>query len=181
MSRQLQPNETTLIAKQTAEICDAVKEAIAAEDQAKGAVAHLIRTKIVAGQMLAQKRDSMEHGDWTEWCESVLPISYATANRWIGLAKFAQTHGADLDDAKSVRHAYVLAGLLPEAQSGSGGGSSQSDDAYLTDLVRTHTRLSAQLAKRPLVQWPADQLRILRDRLKPLVDLYVELNATATA
>jgi hypothetical protein len=175
---KLQP-EMEIIEANTAKICDAVKEALTAEDQAKGAVHYLIRTKIIAGQMLEKRREATKHGEWVKWCENVLPISWDTANRWIGLAKFAKAHGAELDDAKSVRHAYVLAGLLPESQSGSGGGSPQSEDAYLTDLLRTDTRLRAHLAKRPLIEWAVDEVRMLRERLKPLVELYVELNATA--
>ena len=170
-----------LLEPQTVKICEAVTAAIAAEDQAKAAVHYLIRTKIIAGQLLATRRESAKHGEWVAWCDNVLPISYDTANRWIGLFLFIKTRGEQaLDDAKSVRQAYVLAGLLPESQGGTGsGGSSQSEDAYLTDLVRTNTRLSAQLAKHPLKDWPTDALRSLRERLKPLVELYVEVQAIA--
>jgi hypothetical protein len=181
LSDQQQPNELQIIEPEMAKVCDAVQEAIAAEHQAMAAIHHLIRTKIIAGELLAAKRESAKRGDWVAWCDNVLPISYDTANRWIGLFLFIKTRGEHaLDDAKTVRQAYVLAGLLPESQGGtSGGGSSASEDAYLTDLVRTNTRLSAQVAKRPLAQWPVDQLRSLRERLKPLVELYVEVQAIA--
>lgn len=180
LSHPQQPNELEIITAATAQICEAVKAAIDAESSAKAAVEHVIRTKVIAGQMLEAKRTEAVRGGWVAWCDNVLPISYETANRWIGLYLFIRTRGEHaLDDAKSVRQAYVLAGLLPEAQGGSGGGGSGSEDAYLTDLVRTNTRLSAQLAKRPLSQWPLDQLRSLRERLKPLVELYVEVQAIA--
>lgn len=174
-----QQPEMEIISANTAALCDACKAALDAEDQAKSAVQYLIRTKIIAGQMLEAKKEGMERGDWTEFCKNVLPISHDTASRWINLFKFVRLHGEDaLDDAKSVRQAYVLAGLLPESQGGSAGGSPTAD-AYLTDLVRTDTRLKAQLAKRPLSEWARDELRTLRERLKPLVELYVEVNAIA--
>jgi hypothetical protein len=177
---QQQRPETQVIDKNTGSIIDAVQEVLRAEDSAKAAVQDLITLKIRAGQMLIAKREELEHGDWMPWCAEQLPISYETANRWIGLFNFARKNPDALDDAKSVRQAYVLAGLLPESQGGNGsGGSSQSPDAYLTLLVRGATHLSAEIAKRPLIEWPDQDRCALRDRLKPYVDLYVELNATA--
>lgn len=166
-----------LIPENVLKIREAIERAEGSMDVAKGAVQVAIRDRVMAGKLLLIEREKNEYGEWQKWLAHYLPdFSYETASRWMKLARFAETRGADLEDAASVRQAYVLAGLLPEPQS-STAPAAEAHESYLTHLVRSATHLSAQLSQRPITDWPLEERRILRDRLAPLVQVYEQLTA----
>ncbi|MEQ1862776.1 MAG: DUF3102 domain-containing protein [Chthoniobacteraceae bacterium] len=161
------------------ELRGAVREALECRDQAMAFVHRSLQAVVRAGALLNKAKGELEHGEFITWVEdNVQEITHATATRWMKLALFAETHGEQLDEAATVRQAYILAGILPEPESSSGGGGAASGgDAYLTYLVRSATHISARLSQKPITDWPAEDRRILRDRLAPLVRIYEQLTA----
>jgi hypothetical protein len=171
-----QPNEIDmdLMERETVEICEVVQKALDAEEQAKAAIRYLIHTKVLAGVRLAAKRDQLEHGQWLGWVENNLPISDQTARNWIKLAHFARIRGDELENASNMRQAYQLAGLLPESE-GSGGNSASKGESYLAHLTRSAAQISAEIARTPIDEWPSHKLQSLKERIKPLIELYAQL------
>jgi hypothetical protein len=158
-----------LVAPDTALIQDAVRSALNAEDMAKAAIGNLITEKVVAGCMLAAKRADLPHGEWGAWIESNLPITRQTVRNWIKLAEFAKRSGADIENAQSVRHAYQLAGLLPEPDPESRGRTHVSP---LQLAARFATTIEQQLA-----QMHRDELAQLRTTLERIVTRLSEIEA----
>ena len=160
------------------EIRSAVREALALRDETMALVKRSVAAVARAGALLNRAKAAHQHGDFMAWVKAnVLEISYETATRWMKLALFAETHPKQLDEAATVRQAYILAGILPEPESNSGGGGTSGGDAYLTYLVRSATHITARLSQRPITEWPVEDRRVLRERLEPLVKIYQQLSA----
>lgn len=162
-----------------AELKAAVRDALDLRDETMRLVQRSLQAVVKAGALLNKAKDELRHGEFMPWVEEHLPeITHATAQRWMKLAQFAETHADRLDEAATVRQAYILAGILPEPESSSGSGDSGAGgDAYLTYLVRSATHISARLSQRPISQWQAEEREVLRARLEPLVNIYKQLCA----
>lgn len=155
----------------TAQILDAVQAALAAEDQAKASVQMLLRSKVEAGRMLEIKRRSLEHGSWLPWLAEHLTISERTARNWIKLAQFADRYGAaDIENAQTVRAAYVLAGLLPEPEPSDGQGKPAIEgwELHLHRAEKALLRVSVEALDDP-------QRQSLLERLRPFLELAARL------
>lgn len=166
-----------LVPKHVAAISEAVDLANTLLKRTMELVPQTIAAMVRAGQLLLVERAEREQGEWMDWLKFNVPnISRETARKWIRLAVFNKTHAGKLNDATSVRQAYQLAGLLPEAESGSSSsGKSNDRDAYLVHLLRSQTYLSAQLAAQPLESWPAERKSELKQKLEPFVAVYSRL------
>lgn len=72
-----------------------------------------IQAAIVAGELLHETKDTVEHGKFTAWLkENCKDISVETARRYIRLAK--RSHKTDLSDCTSLRQAYLATGTIPD-------------------------------------------------------------------
>lgn len=163
-------------AASAAVVAEGVATALKARDAAIAAVKYAIKKALDVGRLLRTAKGELEHGEFMQWVEGAeLGVSYDTIGRWMKLAEKAETHGEQIENAQSVRQAYLLAGLLPEPESEGGSRSNGAGNAFLTFLTRSATHLQAQLSQRPLTQWPLEDRRVLRDRLAPLVEIYEQL------
>lgn len=92
-----------------------------------------IRAVVVAGEVLLKVKDGMKHGEWGPWVKLNLEgISHETACRWMKLHAFHLANGDEIfDDAKSVRQAYKLAGIIPEVSSAGTSRASATVDYVL--------------------------------------------------
>lgn len=173
-------HQLEIVSADLAEILDAVREAKGAIAQAAAVIENGLAKVIDAGRKLRAKRELTDHGEWMEWLEvnvlEPMEITYETARKWIKLSEFKDTKGAHLDDATSVRQAYLLAGLLPEAESSSGGGGKDTGN-YLVHITRLERAIKGQIAARPIKQWSKQDRVLLKQRLQPLVELFEELDA----
>lgn len=154
------------------ELRDAVKDARDLLDQTMAMVQATIRAIIKAGKLLKTARGELQHGEWYQWLEINVPeISRETARRWMRLAEFDTMHGAEIENASTVKQAYQLAGLLPEPESSASNGKTEGSDAYLTHLDRTISKLTECIQQNPLETWPSDRVATLQQRLRKLFDL----------
>lgn len=131
------------------------------------------RIKLCAdiGRGLKHHRQLIGHGGWINWlAENFEGLTHETSRKWIKLAEAVDSGKLDLDSAKSIRQAYILAGILPDPDE-SGAGSSSAAPSYLVYLDRFETALrDIDVAK-----LPASDRQKLRERLKPLASLYAQL------
>src|SRR5690554_5121324 len=74
---------------------------------------HAIAKAVECGGLLLRQKESLPHGAWLPWLAEQCPdISARTARRYMRLAE--RTHVANLEDASSLRQAYLATGVLPE-------------------------------------------------------------------
>jgi hypothetical protein len=168
-----------LVPPDVVEIQKAIREAKEAVDVTMAHVEMAVGKVINAGRKLLAMRGQIEHGQWMAWIEenvsSVLEVSYHTTRNWMKLAEFAERRGADLDNAQTVRQAYMLAGILPEPESTEGGNSTQGN--YLVHVARLERAIKAQIEARPLEKWSREDRSVLKKRLEPLVAIFEKLGA----
>ena len=178
----MRTDELEVAAPELVRLQDAVTAALDARDQTMAAIEFGIKKIVDAGALLSVFRDRIPDGDWIAWQEANIVqftqdrISRQTVAKWIRLAKFDQLYPGKLDDAVSVRNAYQLAGILPEAESGGSSQKGNGGGGYLAELAKTVSHLNAQLAQRPLEQWSPSDRQVLKSRIEPLVAIYEKLN-----
>jgi len=182
MSRRVSPDviraEVELVEQRTLELQAAVQEALDARDMAAGAIELSLKKALTAGRLLRRERAEKDHGDWGRYLEANVPsISHETARKWMKLAEFAERNS--LETASTIKQAYILAGILPEADpsqgGGKGGGGSSGD--FLTHLEKAKEAILADLKTRPLEERSPEDKLVLRERLTPFVRLYEALDA----
>jgi hypothetical protein len=169
-----------IVAPDVTEIQEAVRVAVGCLHETAARIEHTITKVIVAGRMLMAKREQVEHGEWMAWIEKnvtePLDVTYATTRNWIKLAEFMEKKEAQLEDAATVRQAYILAGLLKEPESSSGGSGKDAGN-YLVHISRLERAIRSQIDARPIAKWSQQDRAILRQRLAPLVQIFEELDA----
>jgi hypothetical protein len=169
-----------VITADVAAIQNAVREAQGSIAQAAAAIEFGLAKVVNAGRMLKAARERFEHGEWMSWLkENVLDpleITYQTTRNWIKLAEFAERKGTQLDNSSTVRQAYQLAGILPEAESSSGSGGKEAGN-YLVHISRLERAIRTQVEARPIAKWSREDRMILKQRLQPLVAIFEELDA----
>lgn len=125
---------------------------------------------VAAGRKLAQFRKVVGHGQWVDWfADNVKGITVRTGQKWTKLAEMVDK-GLDVSNAKSVRQAYLLAGILPEPNDPHPAKASDG----VTYLVHVD-RLQAALRHIDLKQITDEQRGQLATRLKPIAELYASL------
>jgi hypothetical protein len=132
-----------------------------------------VRIKICAriGHTLKEYKKQVGHGHWLQWLqENLQELTDRTARKWMKLAEAVEQGKLDLDNAKSVRQAYILAGILPEPEE---SPSNHSSDAvsYLVHLDRFET----EMRNIDIAQLSLTQRETLRQRLQPVATLYAKL------
>ena len=170
------PSLTTLVSKPDTSKLDAAFAAFAHAEVTWGsATKHLLRAGIECGnQMLSFEREAKEvRGNWTPFvqeCAERHGISERQLFRLIKLAKLAKADPEVFRDARTICHAFRLAGIIPD-----GGGPIVLDvspfPALLTrTLARFESFFSRDFSDVPAIQRheTAGKLRELADRIDPV-------------
>lgn len=77
-----------------------------------GKAAEAIAEALLQGQELIKAKSMMPHGFWVDWVAAHCPsISRMTATKYMVLARNVN-HGLHLEDAESLRQAYLLCGII---------------------------------------------------------------------
>lgn len=151
-----------------------IKEATNAGDSATAFSAQRLRSCVDVGSTLNSWKTSIPRGEWGEFIERHFPdLNERTSQRWMRLAVAEQSGTLNLDSARGLRHAYQLAGLLPDAESsGNSKGSSKAHSwvVHIARLVAGLQHISLDLLS------PKDRGE-LRDRLRPLAEFIKRLEA----
>lgn len=141
---------------------------------------------VETGDLLRRKKAELGHGHFLDWFDNqigdtelavTMDFSIRTARNWMKVSELKEQGLLNLDDAGSVKRLYQLAGVLPDAEEGSGGTADTNDEPMpLVKLKRLHTMLESELARHPIDKWTNDEKRVWRDRLKPFYALYKALS-----
>ena len=67
---------------------------------------------IVAGEKLCRVKEIVPHGQYEKWIEDNCTFSTVTATKYVRLAK--ANHGKLLENANSIREAYIICGIVKE-------------------------------------------------------------------
>lgn len=178
---------TTILDPIASKVLETLQSAEEASSQALSYVGHRLRLCIEVGYLLRQKKFESGHGEWLKWFEENVSntdvaeraaFSYQTARKWMRLSEINENGILDLDNAGSVRQAYILAGLLPASDSNTGThDDSNAQCNILVKIKRIETLLQSELTRRPLKSWSAQERSVWRDRLKPLANFYEQIPA----
>ena len=131
-----------------------------------------IKACVEAGRQLATLRKTLAHGHWLPWLERNLKglLTDETARKWMRLASQVDKHKLNLESAKSIRHAYQLAGIIPDSEeSVKTPGGAPASPLVLID------KLGQQLRMVDLDGLSAEQRKGLKKRLEPVAVFYASL------
>ncbi len=163
-----QPIETTPLAV----LQEWIAQANTAVDGTMDFAGQRIRLCVKIGQALSAWKKRVGYGHWQTWLAENLEVKYNTARKWIRLGEDSRSGRLDLSLAKSVRQAYILAGLLPEST----GGVSQHGEKPVSYLVHS-ARLVDVLRQMNVAQLSTEEVGMLRERLRPVVEFFHALPA----
>lgn len=160
-----------------------IRKALRSRWRTMGLVAVTIRRIVEAGYELIAAKGELEHGQFEAQLEAdgIIGdgedcVTKITVERWMRLARFHAKQADELERAQTVTKAYRLAGILPDIEE-SNSSSGVATTNYLVHLNRLSSSLSAQIKARPIEQWSPTDKAITRDRLRPLVEIYAQLEA----
>jgi hypothetical protein len=141
-------------------------------DSAVAFSAERLRVCLQVGERLVEWKLQMPHGKWEEFAETHWPeLNRATRARWQQLAIANASGRLKLNDARSLRHAYVLAGILPDTMANSNAKPGNKQSSYLVHIAR----LVAALQHIDIEKLSAVDRSTLAERLKPVVNLHNQL------
>lgn len=156
------------------------REANGLAEQSKGYASEAVAKAIECGQLLLRQKESLGHGSWLEWLENnISEFGDVTARRYMALAKRSQV--TDLNDAASVKQAYITTGILPAPQpkpqqTEEGGPPSNPRTEYIRWIDGFMHWFHCRLRKTPLEEWDEDARRVLKNALQPIVkEVYEKL------
>jgi hypothetical protein len=128
------------------------------------------------GQYLIEARQTVPHGQWLEWLSKSCygcNLDRETARRWV---KLAETPIEKLEEALSLRQAYIAAGILPEPVREPGQQQGRPEgQRWLTGISKAWEIIGHTLEKKTLDKWPETDRQTLKAKLKPMVELYEKL------
>ena len=145
-----------------------------AEEFSHDAVVNM-RAAVVAahhcGQLLIRARETAGRGNFAWWLtENVPTISRVTAYKYLALASRVN-HVTQLE-GKTLRQSYLLLGIVPQNEKAE--HDSQPKALELDDVLGWLGR-SDRLLPADIFNWPDESKQKLKERLKPLHDIYEAL------
>lgn len=144
-------------------------------DQAVAYSGQRLRTCLEIGQRLNAWKKQLGHGRWEEFAEEQWPeLSKPTRTRWQQLATARDNGRLDLENARGIRHAYVLAGIIPDTAESSNTKGSSKTCSYLVHIAR----LVAALQAVDVSRLSAKDRATLAERLQPVLKLHERLTTT---
>ena len=148
------------------EIASLLKEAGTTGDSAAEFSGHRLRLCVKIGERLIEWRQRIPRGQWEKFIGERLPaLPESTRRDWMRLADAHVKGRLNIDNARGMRHAYQLAGLLPNGDSTGISKSGRKGESYLVHI----SRLVASLQHIDVEQLTARDRHTLRDRLKPVL------------
>lgn len=156
------------------EISKLISEAQDAGDNSTAYAAERVRQCVQIGELLQTAKAKVGHGNWERFAAEKWPdVLKTTRSRWMKLAEAKQAGRLDLESARGLRHAYQLAGLLPDPGEGTNAKGAPKQCSYLVHVAR----LVASLQGIELEKLSAPEKATLRERLNPVVVLHGRLVA----
>lgn len=147
------------------EIKRLIAQAQDAGDQATSFSAERVKQCVAIGERLKAAKDKVGHGNWERFAEEHWPdVVKTTRARWMRLAEAKRTGSLDLDSARGLRHAYQLAGLLPDPGDGTNTKGSTQKGGWLVHVAR----LVAALQHIDIAQLKPVERATLLERLQPV-------------
>lgn len=133
-----------------------------------------IAKAVECGGLLSRQKQSLPHGAWLPWLAAHCPdISSRTARRYMRLAE--RTHLANMQDASSLRQAFVATGLLPEAPRNRTPSPTTPTVTFVRGLDQFRRWFHRRTEELPLEKWTPDARRILRNELAWFKKLHDQL------
>ncbi|WP_395736301.1 hypothetical protein [Prosthecobacter sp.] len=172
--------ETALHALPTAdqieEITKLIESANNVGDQAVAFSAARLKVCVDIGEHLNKWKKQLGHGKWEAFAEEHWPaLTKHTRTRWQQLAIAKASGRLNLDDARTLRHAYVLAGILPDTSPADNTKSSAKHQSYVVHIAR----LVAALQHIDIKSLKPVERSTLAMRLQPVLDLHAQLTTDA--
>lgn len=116
--------------------------------------AHMaIRYALKAGEIMNRAKDLVPHGEFGAWLEAnAQSISWVTANKWMKLAKLANSNSGynllDNPSIKTITDAYRATGILPEPEPKEGDeGTEERERPPFTLTFKTQWRNVSEWSK----------------------------------
>jgi|GEM_PF-2198030 len=151
-------------------------QALAKEASNKGREAILKARE--CGQYLIEAKQAVGHGKWSEWLANSCHgcnLDRETARRWMRLAEMPIEA---LQEALSLRQAYIIAGILPEPHREPGAQQGRPEgQRWLTGISKAWELISHTLEKKPIETWPETDRQTLKAKLEPMVKLHHALSS----
>lgn len=161
-------------AAEIAEITKLIESANNVGSQAVAFSAERLRVCVAVGERLLEWKKQLGHGNWEQFTSEHWPeLLESTRQRWIRLAQAKASGRLNLDSARGLRHAYVLAGILPDTGEGTNAKSTAVTVNYLVHIAR----LVAALQHIDLSALNAHDRSTLRQRLQPVITLAEKLES----
>ena len=151
---------------------------VAAEklDTATGYNVQRLNACVEVGKRFIELKSKLGHGRWIKWLESNIGVSAVTTSRWMKLAKLKAEGKIDLNN-KSIRDAYISAGIIPDSDGTKAGTTTPPQALYILHA----TRLMASLARLDVATLSEVEFWALRARLKPIVEFAARLESMSAA
>lgn len=171
MNQQL---ELTIIQNIQRTFSEATLLAMSAQERGKEAILKARE----CGQFLIEARENAAGKKLKTWLMShVTPDlnlpSYETAQRWVRLA---ETPMEQIEQALTLRQAYIAAGILPEPHREHGTQKAHGEACkWISFIEKAWGELEKIKESSPINAWPSTQRITLKEKLRPLVQLYQTL------
>jgi len=150
------------------ELKELISQASKVGDQSTAFAAQRLKVCVSIGEKLNAWKDGIPKGQWRFWLDEHFPeLEERSGQRWMRLAEMSKQGTLNLESARGLRHAYQLAGLIPDSD-----GSATKQSAKGATFTAHIARLVAALQHITLDSLTISERNELRLRLKPVVDLY---------
>lgn len=134
--------------------------------------AERLRVCLHIGECLARWKKDLGHGQWEAFANERIKIGERARRSWMKLAHAQATGRFDVSTANGLRHAYMLAGILPDSQRKEAEAAAKvAPTNYLVHL----TRLLAALAAMDVPSLTDAERMQVKARLKPVANIYASI------
>ena len=130
---------------------------------------------VEVGKRFIELKSRLGHGRWIKWLDDNIGVSAVTTSRWMKLAKLKAEGKIDLNN-KSIRDAYITAGIIPDSDGTKAGTTTPPQSVYILHA----TRLAAALSRLDVATLSEVEVWALRARLKPIVEFASRLENIGT-
>jgi hypothetical protein len=126
-----------------------------------------LKSCMEVGRRFTDIKKRLKHGAWLRWLESgEISLHRNTAAKWMKLAKMQEQGKIDPSNARSIREAYTLAGIIP----GTDGSHAKS---YLRqkEYMLHATRLRASLERLDMSALTDERRNTLIGMIEPICEI----------
>jgi len=129
------------------------------------------------GQFLKEAKQAAGHGAWLTWfaanSQALGNFSLSTAQNWM---KLADIPAEALESIQSLKQAYLALGILPATERAPGEQRDHGEgQKWLTGILKAWEQIAISIEKQPVKEWPETQRITLKEKLRPLAELYQTL------